>query len=1440
MSDPVIRVRAAQGLYHPEYEHDACGVAFVARLDGQVSHQIIRQGLEALANLDHRAAEGTDPAAGDGAGIMLQIPDRFLRAVVDFDLPAPGNYAMGLAFLPRDPAARASVKRTIEYLAIEEGLVIHGWRQVPTDDSSLSPVPADSMPTFEQLFVSGGEDASGLQLDRLVYPLRQRARTEVGVYFASLSSRTCVYKGMLTTGQVAQVFPDLLDERMESALALVHSRFSTSIFPAWELAHPFRLMAHNGEINSIQGNRAWMKAREARLATDLIPGDFGRLLPICTPGGSDSTSFDEVLELLHLGGRSLPHAILMMLPQAWSKDPEVDPALRAFYSFHSSLMEAWDGPASVTFTDGTQIGAMLDRNGLRPGRYWITADGLVVYASEAGVLDLDASQVVQKGTTRPGAMFLVDLGEHRVISDSEIKESLAAAAPYADWLAAGRIDLEQGVDQPHVVHAHSSVARRQQVFGYTAEDERHLIATMANTGADPMESGGCDTAIGVLAQRPRLLFDYFTQEFAQVTTASLDPVSEPQNTSLTAVFGPEGNLLQPGPASCRQVVIGYPVLDSDQLAKLVRLNRDGTRPDFESHVIHGLYEVAGGADALAVRLNELCAQVEAAIEHGCRTIILSDRHSTSELAPIPSLLLTSAIHQHLVRTRLRTQVGLIVEAGDAREVHHIAMLVAFGAAAVNPYLVFETAENLAREEWLVKVTPDQAVANLRRALGQGLLRVMARVGISSTPAYTGSQSFQALGLSPDFVAEYFAGTTRQLGGVGLSEIAADVASRHRRAYPAADTAIPQLQLPVGGDYRWRREGMAHQNDPESILALRTAVRTGEYPDFERFTRLVDDRNRAGLSLRGRLELNLVGDPIPIEEVEPVGVIRQRFTTAVLDSDTVGPDLSRLLADGTRQVPPDRTAVTSAFLAAAEVIQIGITEGRAPGESPTDRSVPGAYDLASLEDLKQLILDLVCANPEASIEVKLAAQAGIGTVVGGITKAKADSVMISSGDSGTRSATLTAARHAGGPWELGLAEAQQTLLLNGLRDRISLGVEGQLKTGWDVIVAILLGAERFGFQTAPLIAAGDVLTGLTGPDGSPIGIGPDGVGDAPTRVERFYEFLARQVREYLAELGYRSVAEAVGRVERLRVRDSGFDDSGFTLDLVELLQQVAPTPDAPRHRTVGQTHDLTRQLDHQLIEMSAPALNRTSQVSADLTIRNSDRSVGVLLGNRVTRASNGRGLEPGSIELTFRGTAGQSFGAFLPRGVTMRLIGDANDYLGKGLSGGRLVVRPARRAPFRAEEEVIGGDAIGYGATSGEMFLRGRVGERFCALNRGAKAVVEGVGDHALSYLGAGEVLILGPTGRNLAAGMSGGRAWVLDLFPVRLNPGSARIVPTTAAELVRIRALLQQHTQETGSEVALGLIGLPDAELASRISTLETTRGESAGQRPQTMEANHG
>ena len=1460
---------SAQGLYDPAYQHDACGIAFIARLSGVPSHDTVAMGLTALDNLDHRVLADADPETGDGAGITIQVPDDFLQAVLDFDIPDAGRYAAGLAFLPVDAVKRAAAKRMVEYIAAEEGLVIHGWRPVPVNAATLSAASVESMPHLEQLFVSAPGEPSGIDLDRLVYPLRQRARAEAGVSFASLSARTLVYKGMLTPQQLADVFPDLLDERVRSALCLVHSRFATTAARAWQHAQPHRLIAHDGDVTTIRGNRAWMRAREGLLATDAIGGDLGRLLPVCTPGGSDSASFDEVLELLHLGGRSLPHAMAMMIPEAWEKNAELDLARRDFYSFHAGLMEPWDGPATVAFTDGTLVGAVVDRGGSRPGRYLVTEDGLVVFASRAGVLDIPEDTITRKGRLQPGRMLLADLDAHRVIDDDEIKGLLAGEQPYGEWVRAGRINLDDLPERQHVVYSHASVMRRQQVFGYTNEELRLIVASMANTGAGPIGSMGADAPVAALSDRPRLLFDYFAQTFAQVTNPPLDALREGLSSSLTATFGPEGNLLGPGPDSCRQIVIGHPILDSDQMAKLVRINRDGSMPDYQAHIVRGLYDVEGGGPALKQALDDACRGVSEAIGRGCRTIILSDRHSNVDKAPIPSLLLTAAVHHHLVRERARTHAGLIVEAGDVREAHHVALLIGYGAAAVNPYLCFETAEDLARNEWFVTVDPEHAVANVRAALGEGLLAIMSRIGVSMIPSYTGAQLFEATGLSAELVEEYFEGTTSRLGGIGLDEIAAEVAARHDHAYSVSKSRQPHRGLDVGGEYRWRREGPPHGFDPVAITRLRDATRAGDYEAFKRYTARVDDQSARTVTLRGLLDFADDREPVPLDEVEPAAAIVKRFSTGAMSYGAISQEAHETLAvamnrlgarsncgeggedparlrdpercSAIKQVASGRFGVTGDYLAHARDIQIKIAQGAQPGEggvlpapkvypwiAATRHSTPGVglmsppshHDVRSMDDLRQLIHDLGSANPDARVHVKLASQAGVGAVAAGAVKAGADVVWVSGHDGGTGAAPLDSIEHAGASWEVGLAETQQTLVREGLRDRAVVAVDGQLRTGRDVLVATLLGAQEYGFGTAPLVVLGCGMTRLCHLDTCPAGIATQdpklraAFSGEVEHVVRFFEFLAAEVREWLARLGFRSIEEAVGRCEALRARELVGHPKAARLDLGPVLHRVEP-PSGPRPAPA--TDDA---VDPQLIALAEPALARGEPVTGDLSIGATDRSVGALLGHAVTVATDGAGLPADTIDLTFRGTAGQSFGAFLPAGVTLRLIGEANDYVGKGLTGGRVTLRPHKKATFAAGEQVIAGDAVGYGSTSGELLIRGQVGERFAVRNSGATIVVEGAGDHACEYMTGGEVLILGPTGRNVAAGMSGGVAWVLDLVDVRLNPELVDPLPCEDADLDRVEELLGEHRDETGSVVAEQLLAAGREELRARLTKI--------------------
>ncbi|MEU2310555.1 MULTISPECIES: glutamate synthase large subunit [Streptomyces] len=1455
---------AQQGLYDPRNEHDACGVGFVATLTGEPSHTLVDQALTVLRNLEHRGATGSEPDSGDGAGILTQVPDAFLRETAGFDLPEAGAYAVGIAFLPEAGTEEAAAR--IDALAAEEGLTVLGWREVPVAPALLGATARATMPAFRQLFVAA-ENATGIALDRLAFVLRKRAEREAGVYFPSLSSRTLVYKGMLTTGQLEPFFPDLSDRRFASAIALVHSRFSTNTFPSWPLAHPYRFVAHNGEINTVKGNRNWMRARESQLASELFGGgdkDLSRVFPVCTPDASDSASFDEVLELLHLGGRSLPHSVLMMIPEAWENHASMDASRRAFYQYHAAMMEPWDGPACVTFTDGTQVGAVLDRNGLRPGRYWVTDDGLVVLGSEVGVLDIDPAKVVRKGRLQPGRMFLVDTAEHRIIEDDEIKGTLATEQPYEEWLETGTIELHDLPEREHIVHTHASVTRRQQTFGYTEEELRVILAPMAKAGAEPIGSMGTDTPIAALSKRPRLLFDYFTQLFAQVTNPPLDAIREELVTSLYSTLGPQGNLLEPTAASCRSVTLPFPVIDNDELAKLVHINADGDMPGMKAVTLSGLYRVSGGGEALAERIEEIRAEADAAIEAGARLIVLSDRHSDAEHAPIPSLLLTAAVHHHLIGTKQRTQVGLLVEAGDVREVHHVALLIGYGAAAVNPYLAMESVEDLVRAgTFLPGIEAETAIRNLIHALGKGVLKVMSKMGISTVASYRGAQVFEAVGLKDDFVRTYFSGTTSKIGGVGIDVVAREVAARHAKAYPATGIARAHRALEIGGEYQWRREGEPHLFDPDTVFRLQHATRNRRYDIFKQYTGRVNEQSERLMTLRGLFGIKSDRPSIPVEEVEPVSEIVKRFSTGAMSYGSIsqeahetlaiamnqlggksntgegGEDAERLYDPARRsaikQVASGRFGVTSEYLVNADDIQIKMAQGAKPGEggqlpghkvypwvAKTRHSTPGVglisppphHDIYSIEDLAQLIHDLKNANPQARIHVKLVSEVGVGTVAAGVSKAHADVVLVSGHDGGTGASPLTSLKHAGGPWELGLAETQQTLLLNGLRDRIVVQTDGQLKTGRDVVVAALLGAEEFGFATAPLVVSGCVMMRVCHLDTCPVGIATQN----PVLRERFsgkaefivnfFEFIAEEVRELLAELGFRSIEEAVGHAELLDTERAVAHWKAEGLDL-EPLFHVPDLPEgAVRHQITTQDHGLEKALDNELIKLAADALaahtaEDAQPVRAQVAIRNINRTVGTMLGHEVTKKFGGAGLPDDTIDLTFTGSAGQSFGAFVPRGVTLRLEGDANDYVGKGLSGGRIVVRPDRAADHLAEYSTIAGNTIGYGATGGEIYLRGRTGERFCVRNSGATVVSEGVGDHGCEYMTGGHAVVLGETGRNFAAGMSGGIAYVIDLDPDRVNAGNAAAVEgLDDTDRQWLHDVVRRHQEETGSTVA--------------------------------------
>ena len=1451
---------SAQGLYNPADEHDACGVAMIATLKKEPTHEIVAQALTALRNLEHRGASGAEPDSGDGAGILIRIPDEFYRSVVDFTLPTAGSYATGIAFIDKEFDDLPGIVK----IAGEENVSIIGWRELPTDDSSLGTTALSVMPRFVQLFIAGKNGESDLALDRLAFCFRKRVEHSLPIYFPSLSARTIVYKGMLTTGQLEEFFPDLSNELVKSPLALVHSRFSTNTFPSWPLAHPYRYIAHNGEINTVRGNRNWMRAREALLASPLIPGDISRLFPIVDNSGSDSASFDEVLELLYLTGRSLPHSILMMIPEAWENSTTMSQELRDFYAFHSSLMEPWDGPACVTFTDGSQVGAVLDRNGLRPSRFWVTEDGLVILASEVGVLDIDPAKVVRKGRLQPGRMFLVDIAEGRIIEDDEIKSSLASSRPYGEWLAEGVVRLADLPSREHIIYPHSSVLRRQRAFGYTEEELRIIIAPMAKNGAEPLGSMGTDSPIAALSDKPRLLFDYFAQLFAQVTNPPLDAIREEMVTSLGQTIGAESNLLNPSPDSCRQISLDFPVIDNDELAKIIHVNADGEHPDFDAHVVRGLFPALGGGEALRERIEEIRAEVSEAIKNGARIIVLSDRDGDSEEAPIPTLLLTAAVHHHLIREKTRTRVSLVIESGEVREVHHVALLVGFGASAVNPYLAMESAEDLVRQGVIVGITPEKAVANLIKSLGKGVLKVMSKMGISTIASYHGAQVFEAIGLSSEVVDEYFTGLTSRLGGVSLDTLAEETIKRHHIAYPPMGEIPGTKKLPIGGEYQWRREGEPHLFNPETVFKLQHSTRAKRYDIFKQYTNLVDDQSKNLMTLRGLFKFKEgARKPISIEEVESVPSIIKRFATGAMSYGSIsqeahetlaiamnrlggksntgegGEDPARNIPDANgdsrrssiKQVASGRFGVTSEYLVNADDIQIKMAQGAKPGEGgqlPGNKvypwiaqvrySTPGVglisppphHDIYSIEDLAQLIHDLKNANKYARVHVKLVAEVGVGTVAAGVSKAHADVVLISGHDGGTGASPLTSLKHAGAPWELGLAETQQTLMLNGLRDRIVVQVDGQMKTGRDVVIAALLGAEEFGFATAPLVVSGCVMMRVCHLDTCPVGVATQNpllrqrFSGKPEFVETFFEYIAEEVREWLAKLGFHSIEEAIGQVELLDTRDAVEHWKASGLDLAPLLK--APLFAGSRKNTEVQDHGLSAALDNKLIELAEPALSRAEPVAIELPVRNVNRTVGTMLGAELTRTFGGVGLPENTIDIVLRGSAGQSLGAFIPKGLTLRLYGDTNDYVGKGLSGGRVIVRPDESATFESQKNVIAGNVIGYGATSGEIFIRGIVGERFCVRNSGATAIVEGVGDHGCEYMTGGVAIVLGSTGRNFGAGMSGGVAFVLDLDPRLVNPEMVDVLTLTPARSHQVQELISKFAAETGSAVAQSLV----------------------------------
>ena len=1486
-----------RGLYRGEDEKDACGLAVVATLDGNCTHEIVEAALTALRNLEHRGAVGGDEGTGDGAGILTQIPDAFFRDTVSFPLPPAGAYAVGTAFLPTGGQHLEPLRRALEDLAVMEGLRVLGWREVPVVDDAVGASARAVMPTFVQFFVADerhnargaslfepGAAASfdpthlQLELDQKVFRVRKRAQNKFGVYFPSFSSRTLVYKGMLTTAQLQPFYPDLSDERFTTKLAVVHSRFSTNTFPSWPLAQPMRTLAHNGEINTVMGNRNWMRARQSSMSGAVLGRNPEELFPICSEGASDSQSLDEVAELLQLAGRPVTETMLMLIPEAWENNESMDPDLRAFYQYHSTLMEPWDGPACVSFTDGKRVGSVLDRNGLRPGRFWETEDGLVIFASEVGVIDIGDRKVVRKGRVSPGTMFLVDTEEGRIVDNNEIKAELAAAKPWRDWVQDSIVAISELPEREHMVHPAHSVRLRQKTFGYTEEDLKKIIGPMAVAGAEPIYAMGTDTPVAVLSDRSRLLYDYFVQSFAQVTNPPLDAIREELVTSLTGSVGPMANLLATQQAKTRLIKVDFPVINNDQLDQFLHLdNDDGAALTLK---VRGLYRPDGGEESLRTRIAEICEKVSTAVNRGVQFVIISDRDSNGGWAPIPSLLLTSAVHHHLLRSATRTKVALIVESGDVREVHHVALLLGYGASAVNPYLAMESAEELVRRDEITGVSEEEAVYNLIKALGKGVQKIMSKMGISTVQSYCGAQTFEALGLSGELVNAYFFGTRTQIQGVGLDVIAEETASRHRLAYPEDGVTEPHRDLVIGGEYDWRREGPRHLFDPQTVFRLQHATQAGRYDIFKSYTARVDDQSRELATLRGLMSFTSERQPISIDQVEPVSSIVKRFSTGAMSYGSIsmeahetlaiamnrlggksntgegGEDPERLMdperRSAVKQIASGRFGVTSLYLATADDLQIKMAQGAKPGEggqlmaqkvypwiARTRHSTPGVslisppphHDIYSIEDLAQLIYDLKRANPRSRVHVKLVSERGIGTVAAGVTKAKADVVLISGHDGGTGAAPLNSLKHAGMPWELGLAEAQQTLRLNGLRERVVVQADGQLKTGRDVVVAALLGAEEFGFATAPLVVEGCIMMRKCHLDTCPVGVATQNpelrkrfTGKAE-HVVNFFEFIAEEVREYLAQLGFHSIEEAVGHAEVLRTREAIAHWKAKGLDLSPILDSFqSPGFKDGLRNTRTQDHELADHFDNKLIPLAAPAIEKGEPVRVMERVINTDRTVGTMLGYTVTSALGLKELADDTIDVTLTGEAGQSMGAFIPRGITLRLEGDANDYTGKGLSGGRIVVRPPREAGFASHENVIAGNVIGYGATSGEMFFSGTVGERFLVRNSGATAVVEGIGDHGCEYMTGGVALVLGETGRNFGAGMSGGVAYVLDLDESDINKqardsGELLLATLDAQDRELVLSLIKRHGEETESEWAAELLENPD-DIIARMTKL--------------------
>jgi glutamate synthase domain-containing protein 2/glutamate synthase domain-containing protein 1/glutamate synthase domain-containing protein 3 len=1471
---PAPQGQARGGLYDPTYEHDACGVAFVAHLGAPASHEVISRALWALEHLEHRGAEGADADTGDGAGLLIQMPHDFLAQEVDFELPEPGGYGVFVCFLPSDQKARGAAERLIEQTVEAEGQRVLGWREVPVVPEHCGTTARAVAPCIRQLFIGAGDAVQDQDaLERKLYVIRRviEKRDEPNLAIASSSSRTLVYKGMLSAPQLSKYFPDLQDGRLVSRLALVHSRFSTNTFPSWELAHPYRMLAHNGEINTLRGNRNWHRARELTLNSPLFGEDIDKIRGLLRDDISDSASLDGLMELLVLGGRSPAHAISMLIPEAYQGRPELSQGVRDFYAYHSSLIEPWDGPAAVAFSDGRVIGATLDRNGLRPGRWVVTRDGWVVLASETGVLDATEDQIIAKGRLRPGKLFLVDLERDRIVPDDEVKAELAGRLPYGEWLHDRVVHIEDLPEKSPRVPRVEPLRARQLAFGWTEEDLKVILAPMARDAAEPTGSMGNDVALASLSDRLPPLFSYFKQLFAQVTNPAIDPIRESVVMSLTACIGPEINLLGETPDHCHQLVMPQPILRNSELERL----RQVDHTVFEARTIDITWPVDEGESGMQRRIDEMCREASELVARGVNIIILSDRNLGPERAAMPSLLAVGAVHHHLVREGTRLQIGLVVETGEAREVHHLATLIGYGAAAVNPYLMFESLYAQHRDGRLPEgMAPEEAEQRVIKAIGKGLMKILSKMGISTLRSYTGAQIFEAVGVKKEVVDRHFTGTPARVEGIGLEQIADEAIGRHSRAYPAAVSEL----LPAGGIYAWRRRGEYHGWNPETVSTLQQAARENGAEAYERFATYVNDVAVPNTALRGLLRFREDVHPVPLDEVEPASEIVKRFKSGGMSLGALSPEAHETLAVGMnrlggksntgeggedqarfhderrssiKQVASGRFGVTVNYLVNADELQIKVAQGAKPGEGgqlpghKVDRyiaglrhSTPGValisppphHDIYSIEDLKQLIYDLRCANPRARVSVKLVSEVGVGTVAAGVAKANADHVVIAGHDGGTGASPQASIHHAGIPWEIGLAETQQTLLRNDLRSRILVEVDGQMRTGRDVAIGAILGADEFGFSTAPLIALGCVMMRVCHLNTCPVGVATQDpelrrrFEGQPEHVVNYLFMVAEEARGIMASLGVRSISELIGRVELLVPDESVFHWKARGFDLGRLLELPSEVdPAAPRHCTRRPDPVLYDSIDVDLLQRAQPGIERGEHVRLERRIENKNRAVGGLLSGEIARRHGEEGLPEGSIEVRLNGSAGQSFGAWLAAGVTLELEGDANDYTGKGLSGGTLIVRPSDEAGFRAEDNAIVGNTVLYGATSGKAFFRGLAGERFAVRNSGAIAVIEGVGDHGCEYMTGGRVVVLGPTGLNFAAGMSGGVAYVLDVdgaFRSRCNTELVGFDEITPDEELELRGWIEEHARCTGSPVAQGLIDEWDQSLARFVKVM--------------------